>query len=259
MTVAVCLKWVAPPDRSDDRFAGISPADRSALELALQSAEPDEEVVAVSAGPAGAERALRDALALGAAAAVRIDLPRDAASSSVADALAEVVRGSRLVWCGDYSLDRGTGSVPAFVAARLGIAQALGLVSIERSGRTIRAIRRLDGARREVLRIDGPAVLSVEGSTARLRRASVRALLAAEDADIRVVAGRATIASPVEERPYRPRARVLAAPTERSALDRVKRLTDSTSPPRRAETVVLEPAAAAERIVAALREWGYLA
>ena len=94
--------------------------------------------------------------------------------------------------CGDVSADRGSGSVPAFVAAELGVAQALGLVERRPATATAarRVTRRLDGGRREVLAVTAPAVLSVEGAVARLRRASLPAELAARTAPIEVVPGR---------------------------------------------------------------------
>lgn len=258
MTVVACLKWVTPRADDDDRFAGISAADQSALEFALQSAQPGEDVVVVCAGPVGAERALRDAVACGVTRAVRIDLDPRASSSAVASAIASVVTGARLVWCGDYSLDRGTGSMPGFLAARLGIGQALGLIDVTIAHDAMTVVRRLDGARREIVRVSGPAVLSVEGSTARLRRASLRGVLAADTATIDVVTGPSSVVDTVDEKPFRPRARALAAPAGASALDRVRSLTDAGSVTARSETVVLDPPAAAARIVSTLREWGYL-
>lgn len=261
MTIAVCAKWVQPLHSPDDRFAGISAADQSALEFALRLAEIEgDTVTVVTAGPPAADAALRDALACGAHRAVRIDADGEVASTDVASAIATVVGAATTVWCGDYSLDRGSGSTPAFLAAHLGVGQALGLIEVElpsSPGGAITARRRLDGARREVLRIAGRAVLSVEGSTARLRRAPLRAVLAAKDASIEVVpfAGAPLVAP--ELQPYRPRARVLAAPHGDSALDRVRQLTAAGDTTARAETIELEPAAAAERIVAALRDWGY--
>jgi hypothetical protein len=60
-------------------------------------------------------------------------------------------------------------------------------------------------------------------------------------------------------RPYRPRARALAAPVGDRALDRLRVLTDAAAnAAARGDTVHLDPPAAAERIVQALREWGYL-
>ncbi|MBU3689695.1 MAG: putative mycofactocin-associated electron transfer flavoprotein [Acidimicrobiales bacterium mtb01] len=258
MTVVACLKWVIPRVDDDDRFAGISAADQSALEFALLSARPGEDVVAVSAGPLGAERALRDAVACGLSRAIRIDLDPRASSSAVASSIASAVAGARLVWCGDYSLDRGTGSMPGFLAARLGIGQALGLIDVTIGDDSMSVVRRLDGARREIMRVTGPAVLSVEGSTARLRRASLRGVLAADNAIIDVIAGMSSPIDAVDEKPYRPRARALAAPSGTSALDRVRSLTDAGTATQRSETVVLDPPEAAARIVGALRDWGYL-
>ena len=181
-------------------------------------------------------------------------------SAAVADALAPVVAHSTAVWCGDFSADRGTGSVPAFLAARLHRQQALGLIAVE-FGPPLRAIRRLDGGRREVLHVTGPAVLSVEGSVAGLRRAPLRAALASQTAEVlpygtkQVPSGNTSV---VSVRPYRPRARVLAPPAGDTALERLRALTDASAAPQPGETVEASPADAARRIVEVLRDWGYL-
>ena len=284
--IAVCLKWVdhrvdpaalgAPsPDR---RFAGVSAADQAALEWALRCRDAGHagEIMAITAGPPGAESILRDALATGADRAVRIDLPFGAPSRTVAAAIAATLAGSKpdestressreptrdtIVWCGDYSFDRGTGSVPAYIADELGTAQALGLVAIQigaDSSSGLEVLRRLDGGRRERVAIRGSAVLSVEGSTALLRRAPLRRLLAKPPVEV--------ISMPImprqdalEARPYRPRPRTFAPPAGATALERVKALTSAgTAAVTHGETVTLDPAAAAERILVALVDWGY--
>lgn len=260
--IVACLKWVTHPgEPHDERFAGISPADRSALELALvQAAAMGTTVTVVSVGPAAAERVLRDALACGAGRAVHVLSPVAMASADVADAIADAVPEAQWVWCGDYSLDRGTGSVPAFLAARLNAQQALGVIAIEPSGHgQVAATRRLDGGRRELLQVQAPAVVSVEGATAHLRRAGLAALRTAANAHIDVVTPTA-LPHPDDAvvRPYRPRARALAAPAG-TPLDRLRALTDAgEAVAARGETVVLEPADAAARLVTALRAWGYL-
>jgi len=260
--IVACLKWVTHPgEPHDERYAGISPADRSALELALvQAAAMGTTVTVVSVGPAAAERVLRDALACGAGRAIHVLAPVAPTSADVADAIATAVPDAAWVWCGDYSLDRGTGSVPAFLAARLHAQQALGVIAIEPSGHgQVTATRRLDGGRRELLQVQAPAVVSVEGAVAHLRRAGLAALRTAATAPIEVVQP-ASNAHPDDAvvRPYRPRARALAAPSG-SPLDRLRALTDAgEAVAARGETVVLEPAAAAARIVTALRTWGYL-
>lgn len=263
--IAVCLKWSLGDDR-DERFVQLSYADQAALELALTTAARTGETVrAVTAGPAGADTVLREALAVGVDEVRRIELDADVPSATVATALRSVVSDCRLVWCGDYSSDRGSGSVPAFLAAELDYGQALGLIAVdlpERSDDSLRVRRRLDGGRREVLEIRGPAVLSVEGSTARLRRAALRDTMSASRADIPVGEPPHPATSAMVEvgttRPFRPRARVVPAPRGDRALDRVRMVTDTSAAKGHGEVVHLEPRPAAERIVSALRQWNYL-
>ncbi|MEY4339985.1 MAG: hypothetical protein RLZ14_1835 [Actinomycetota bacterium] len=262
MSIVACLKWVNHPNEPrDERFAGMSAADQSALEFALRQGEATGlPVVAITVGPAGADRVLRDALACGATRALRIDAPTTTEGHDVAAAIAYHAADAHWVWCGDYSLDRGAGSVPAFVAAHLDAQQALGVIHVDLGDRHAVATRRLDGGRREVLKVEAPAVVSVEGATARLRRASLPALRAAATAAIEVVSP-ATVVHTAEflVRPYRPRARALAAPAGTDPLDRLRVLTDAAAASAaRGETVHLDPAAAAARIVKALRDWGYL-
>lgn len=261
MNVLVCWKWVAPDD--DDRWAGVSAADEAALDLALTFASDavgDAFVTVATVGPPAAEAALRGAIARGARRAVRVDTPSDLLSDAVAGALAPLAVGCAWVLCGDYSLDRGSGSVPALIAAHCGIAQALGLVDVDRDGEgLLRAVRRLDGGRREELSVASPAVVSVEGSVARLRRASLTAELAARTAPIELVAGpTGPLETPIEEGPYRPRARVLPAPAGSDALTRIRDLLASGAAATHGESVTLDPPEAAARIAHALREWGYV-
>jgi electron transfer flavoprotein beta subunit len=255
--IAACIKWIG--DRS---VTGISFADECAIEMALRHGEATRSsVIAVTVGSAVADRCLRDALACGATTAIRVEAPDDMDSASVAAALVPVVGHSRAVWCGDYSADRGSGSTPAFLAELLDRQQALGLVAVEFID-PLRVVRRLDGGRREVLRIAGQAVLSVEGSVARLRRAPLRAALTAQRTEVlpygtRTVPNTAVAAPTI--RPYRPRARVLNAPAGATPLERLRALTDASAAPQPGETVEGPPAEAAARIIDALSDWGYLA
>jgi electron transfer flavoprotein beta subunit len=275
VSVAACLKWVDPRaevDRltgavvTDARTSTASDADLAALEWALRLGEArGEDVVVVTAGPPDADRMLRDALAAGASRAVRVDLPLDTPSAGVAAALADAVRREppvSFVLCGAFSLDRGSGSVPAFVAAHLGAAQALGCVTLSPDATAVTAERRLDGGRRERVRTAGPAVLSVEGGSARLRRAALHAVVAAHDAPIDVVrAGGVARHTPgaVRRAPFRPRPRVLPPPpAQLSARERILALTGAMVERDPPQLLVLGPDAAADRIVDQLRAWGYL-
>lgn len=254
--IAVCIKWVG-----DTSVPGLSAADEAAIEMALRHGEAIRTtVIAVTVGGAPSDAGLRIALACGAKTAIRVDAPDGMDSAAVAAALTPVVAHSAAVWCGDYSSDRGTGSVPAFLAAQLRRQQALGLIGVEFADQ-LRVTRRLDGGRREVLRITGPAVMSVEGSIARLRRASLRPALAAQSAEVLPYGTSVVLhgnTSTAVVRPYRPRARVLPAPTGDTPLDRLRALTDASSAPQPGETVTAPPAEAAARIIAVLAGWGYL-
>lgn len=259
----------------DGSSVGLSGADEAALEWALVIAERHGgEVVAVTAGPGASQVVLRAAIAAGAARAVRVDASGDLASAQVAEVLAPVVASCMGIVCGDASLDRGSGSVPGFLAAELGFAQALGLVGIEiasaGTGAGAAALpllveRRLDRGRRELLALGGRWVVSVEAATAKLRRARFDRVLAAAEADIEVLAPVLRVGGPESSAleiagPYRPRARVVAAPSSSLApRERVLALAGATDTHARTGARHLDPAAAAEAVLEALEGWGELA
>ncbi len=261
----------SPHDRGPDR------ADFAALEHALSLAEKwDAQVIAATVGPAEADEMLKDALAAGATGALRVEPARRSSRPRPAElvgggqnrpaALAAALRDRYgvpdLVLCGDRSADRGTGSFPAFLAAALNAAQALGVVRLEPEGDgELRVHRRLDGGRREVLRVRRPAVVSVEAAGVRLRRAGLPETLASRRAVIPVIDALATAGHRVPvlgAHPYRPRPRELPVPSG-TALHRTLQLTGALverTPP----TVLgpLLPEQAADELLGYLRRHGYL-
>jgi electron transfer flavoprotein beta subunit len=270
--IAACLKWVdRRPEidplqahvHTDARTAGASPADEAALEWALRTGEVTGcPVLAVSAGPPAAEAVLRQALAAGADRAVLVPLAGAEPSDAVARAIAVVLRdaGATLVWCGDHSLDRGSGSVPAYLAAELGLAQALGLVEVHVDSRgALSGLRRLDRGRRERVALEREGVLSVEGATVHLRRATLAAARSARTARIDRAALEPAVGASGEPtlRPFRPRARVLPPPAGADALERIAALTDAGTIKAHREVVTLAPADAAARLLEAMATWGY--
>lgn len=267
--VVACIKW-APPHGSgspeaDERFTGMSLADGAALELALRTGDmTGDDVVVVTIGPQGAERIAREALACGAARAIRVDAPVEADTVDCASAAADVLRslGSvRLVWCGDYSTDRGSGSFPAFLAAHMDLEQALGLIRVDFPSTgvfPVHVVRRLDGGRRERATVHATAVLSVEGSLASLRRASLSRTLATRAVPVEVVTSNVTVPEGPVTRPYRPRARTIPAPSGASPLDRIRAVTEAAAPAGSGEPIELDPVSAAELILERLHTWGYL-
>ena len=277
--ILVCMKWVALRPEidpltgsmvTDERWSGPSLADQAALEWALRLAEARTTTThVVTVGTDAADAMLRDALAAGATTVTRVHLDagdeHQPTSACVGRLLADVARplDPAMVLCGDWSLDRGSASVPSFLAAELALDAACGLVRIEQTDeRRLEVERRLDGGRREVLAVTGPAVLSVEGATARLRRAPLRGVLHARTASVRVVTvGFGDIAwelTPERVGPFRPRARILDAPMAADPRRRVEALTGahtSRTPPQR---LALDPDTAADVILDHLRAWGQL-
>jgi electron transfer flavoprotein beta subunit len=273
--IAACVKWTDLRPEIDPihgtvvssgRGNGFSDADLASVEVALRLAEAWGGATAVvsAAGP-DADGGLRELLAAGVDRAVRVDVGPGQPGHDVATLLAPVLSdadlGASVVVCGDYSADRGSGAVPAYLAHQLGVAQALGLIEVEPSvGGEVLAVRRLDGGRRERLRVPAPSVLSVEGSVAELRRASLAASLGAREAPVEVRPGRVEHhVEPPRLRPWRPPPRILSAPIGGQAFERVVQLTGALvdrTPPR---TLELGPADAADAIVDQLRSWGYLA
>jgi electron transfer flavoprotein beta subunit len=192
--------------RQDPWGIGLSPADEAALEHALRACEAwSGRVLAVTAGPATVEPVLRQIAALG-ASVLRVPLAEQRAEQRAEHGYARELAGDErelanvlleaiepygppmLILCGDRSVDRGTGALPAFLAHQLGASQALGLVKLEASqegdtspgDRVVLAERRLDGGWRERLRVPTPAVCSVEGAGTRLRQATLAGALEAQ-------------------------------------------------------------------------------
>ncbi len=187
--------------------------------------------------------------------------------------------------------------MPAFLAAALGAAQALGATAVEAGspaggspvatvggdhrrqatadsanreggadlGAGLVVTRRLDGGRRERVRVEAtveqPAVVSVEGGAARLRRASFPGVVAAGTEPIEVVAAarptRRSDVTVVRTGPHRPRARLRPAPADDDPHARILALTGAMTDRTPPVLVHLDPTAAAQRILDQLRQWGY--
>lgn len=268
--IAVCIKWV--PGRPEvnalsgevqspnAHFGGVSAADQAALEIALQLAtQRSMNVTVITVGDVQCEPVLHDALAAGAQQAIRIDSAQPISSAETARVLALALSDASFVLCGDYSFDRGSGSVPAYLAAELNIGQALGVVSLTPHVHDILLTRRLDGGRREHVCVTDRAVISVEGSIAQLRRASLANTLAARSAPIQVIASSIT-AQRVNSvtKPFRPRPRTLDQPHGVTALERLHSITNVASASTRGEQIELTSAKSAMHILETLARWGYI-
>lgn len=248
------------------RSVGLSEANEAALELALQMADAwDTELTAYSAGGVEVEAGLRTAAACGAARVVRVPLPDDAPADRVGASLSRVIAsaGHGVVVAGVHGRSDSGGAVPAYVAHGMRAAQALGLVdlTVEQPGELV-GTRRLDGGARERLRVTAPTVVSVEGAAATLRRAGLRATMAANDVEIALVddpdpSPVVDAARVVGVAPYRPRTRVIPPPDADAARQRIGELLGATSAHPTATVLELEPDEAAAVILDHLATWGF--
>lgn len=207
LDIAVLIKQVPDTDevRMDEKTGTliregvgtvINPLDQNALELALAlRAEKGGKVTVLSMGPAQAEFALREALALGADEAVLLSDRAFAGSDTWATsrALAEAIRKTGpydLVLAGAKATDGETGQVGPETAAMLGMVFTSNVCGVEDLGDGIVARRSVEGGT-ERSRLPYPCLLTVvheinEPSMPTLagkmkaRRADIRKMTAAD-------------------------------------------------------------------------------
>jgi len=153
------------PDGTIDRASAaaiVNPADVHALEAALRLAD---EVWAVSMGPARAESALRECIALGAHRGVlltdRLFAGSDTwATANVLSAAISHLGGADLVLAGITALDGETGHIGPQVAQRLGLPQATGCEDLSIDDGRLIARRIVEGGY-ELLSLPLPALATV--------------------------------------------------------------------------------------------------
>ena len=150
----------------------------------------------------------------------------------------------------------------AALAALAGLPQALGLVQVDVAVNgggdpAISVQRRLAGARREELRVRPPAVVSVEGAVARLRRAPLSGTLAGGAAAVETLTVPADVFAAVPPRgmgevgPAVPRTKVMPSPVGDAALARLEQLPDTQSVAAPAQALVVSPEEAARHLLEA--------
>jgi electron transfer flavoprotein beta subunit len=177
MKIIVCLKLIADPDivefdvvteRLTNIYTVLDPIGRHVLEEGLAWREKrGGEVIAVSVCPGAGEGMLRDALLQGADRAVRLwsDGLLSADTWLVSQAIETGLRrtGFDLVLCGARSRDSGSGLLAIALAARLKVASATGIVSLEIEGDgKVLAHKKIPRGQRETYRLALPAVIGVE-------------------------------------------------------------------------------------------------
>lgn len=206
MKILVALKQVpardlpveADADRAWIGESGLShemnEPDAYALEAALQLKEScGGEAVAVSAGPARVQSALREALAKGADRAIHIQVEGEAARGTDPSITAKLLEAAvreeqpQLVLTGLQSDDTGSGQTGVILAARLGWPHSTLVVAIEPAPDSVRVKRELEAGWFQHVTLPLPAVLTIQSGISRLRYATLMGIKRAKTKEIRLM------------------------------------------------------------------------
>lgn len=202
MRYAVCLSRLPDPTTVEvDPLTGeidlsrllyiLNPADAAALEMVLRLRAPGDMITALTVGPIEAETALRDALAVGVDAVLRLWEEGRTATRPAATALllATALRTEQLpdiVVCGARSLAGGSGKVPALMAEHLDWPVVTDIVEFRFDRSRVLFQRRLARGARAEGEVTLPAVVAVEAGSVSLRYASLPGLMKARRTTIPV-------------------------------------------------------------------------
>ncbi len=171
------IKWV------------INPYDEFAIEEALKITEKDGgEITIISLGPASIDKTIREALAMGAHKAIRIDTPEIPFDPAViAKALAEVLKnnGYDLILFGQRAIDSDHSQIPSMVAQALSLPCVPLAVKLEIEGDKITAYREIEGGD-EKISFTLPAIVSAQRGLNIPRYRSLKGIMQAKKKEIEV-------------------------------------------------------------------------
>jgi electron transfer flavoprotein beta subunit len=207
MKIVVPVKQVAVLDEEFEMLEDRPGVDPDAIEwelnewddfsveaaLQLREAAGQGEVVVVSLGGDEAEEGLRACLAKGVERAQRIwdDSLSGADPLAVARVLAAVVERESpdLVLCGVQSSDDAHGATGVALAAHLGLPRVavVRALDYDASTRSATVERELEGGLVELLRVELPAVLTIQTGINEPRYANLRAIKQAEEKPLEVL------------------------------------------------------------------------
>ena len=156
-----------------------------ALEVALKYADanPDTEIVVVSAGPESAAGTIRKGLAMGAASALQVAdeglLGADLGLTAQVLAAAVQRAGFDLVIAGNQSTDGSGGMIGTMVAELLDVPQLSNLVSVDIAADAVSGTRAIDGG---VMAVTAPlpAVISITEQLPDARFPNFKGIMAAK-------------------------------------------------------------------------------
>jgi electron transfer flavoprotein beta subunit len=201
MNVVVCVKQIPDPaapasldptthtlDRSGKLI--LDDSDAYGVEMGLQLAGDEDEVVLVSMAPNGETSGLRTALAMGAAKAILISDDALAGTDALGTAkvLAAAIKRAEpdLILTATESTDGYTGTIPAQVAELLGMPSITFAKKISIDGSTVKVERQTEAGYDEV-ECPMPAVVSVTAGVVEPRYPSFKGIMAAKSKPVDVV------------------------------------------------------------------------
>lgn len=277
MRIIVCIKQIhhvfGRTGRDDtnnfvtdnDGIYCVNPFDIAALELALsvKDTKKDAKVILLSLGPLIAESDLRRCFAMGADELCQIDTTESIDGWTKSLLLANAARELKadMVFCGEKSMDSGSGQVGPFMAFHLGvpfISRATD-ITVRETALPVRAERNCGRGKRERVECGLPAIFSaVLGSKIprypslenkrRLSREPIRKLsVGQQTSPAKVISTRVF--------PARPRPKQVVAPdSSLPAFERIEQLLRGSSVEKKGEMVKGTPEQQVERILSFLQE-----
>ncbi|MBR2967828.1 MAG: electron transfer flavoprotein subunit beta/FixA family protein [Clostridia bacterium] len=257
MKIAVCIKQV--PNTTEIKIdpvtntlkrdgvpSIINPDDKAALEAALNLKDKcGAQVVALTMGPQQAEKALREALAMGADEAYIMSDKAFAGSDTLATSTIIAAGLAKLnpdvIFCGRQAIDGDTAQVGPQIAEHLGIPQITYAAQIDYDqDRQALIVKRQFEDRYQMLEVSGKCLITVLSSLAKPRYMNVWDVVNQDLKEINVIT-RADI----------------EVSSEHIGLGGSPTKVDSTAAKqfdKKIETFELDPTAAAQAIVDALKQ-----
>ncbi len=253
----------------NDRVRCINPFDIAALELALgvKDMQRDTEVILLFLGSLSAEKDLRRCLSMGADEICQIETGDNLDGWSKSLLLAEAVKKLKadLVFCGEKSMDSGSGQIGPFMAAHLELPFVARVtdIAVAGTGLPIKVERNCGAGKREIVECGLPAIVSatIGGKIPRYpsmankrcnSQMSIQKLAVGQPStDSKVISVRVFPARP------RPK-RVVPPDSSLHASQRIEQLLRGSNVEKKGEMVTGSPDRQVERILAFLVEKEFL-
>lgn len=203
MRIIVCVKEV--PDTTEAKInpetgtlvrqgvpSILNPFDMYALEAALQIKDenPDTQVIVVSMGPPGAEKNLRDTIAMGADEVYLVTdrafagADTHATSYTLSEAI-KYIGDYDLIFAGKQAIDGDTAQTGPGIAEWLGLPQATFVKKIREIKDKSIVVERTTESGYEVVEVELPAVITIVKGDKDPRIPSLRGMMKAKRAEIK--------------------------------------------------------------------------